>query len=413
MSLLKKEKYLIFYLLSVIVLIPICTYSAWNEDTYSSTVWSILYFFILFFCFYLLNGYSRKTAIWVYWGFTLVPNIVIISFFVMNGEMMKSTDFWVLFDTNIKEASGFMSQFLSAKVLCIVIIYLLSTFFLAFKASSQTEKKTKWYNLLISIFIFFTFSLILPFRTKISSIDFYKSIYNYHKELQEIAKFYENRKNIHYEVSSELNNNVPKTFVIVIGESANRNHYSLYGYPRCTNPELQQIKDELYIYDNVVSPSIQSLAVLKEVLTFANYENPSLFKKDASIIELLKSAGYKTYWIDRQGNGGIDAFTPTSYRKIAALSDVFSVPENEKWDESVIPFLSSVIKDTIRNKVTFIHLTGSHFGYSDKSPKSYKIFDFKQDTIKSLVAEKLREKEKKLLMNMMRLSYIMTMFCIL
>jgi len=139
------------------------------------------------------------------------------------------------------------------------------------------------------------------------------------------------------------------------------------------------------------------MAVLKEVLTFANYETPTLYKEDASIVELLKSAGYKTYWIALQGNDKDDFYVPTSFRKIAVMSDVYLTPSSDEWDENALPLLRNVTKDSVVNKIIFIHLNGSHFPYSNKSPKEYKIFDFKKDTIISLVKDKLGEKEKKMI----------------
>jgi len=397
---LKKEKYLIFYLLVSIVLIPICTYGALNADAHYRTILSIPYFFVLSFCFYLLKGGSRKIAAWTYFLFTLVPNIVIISFFVMSGTIMHDSGFWVIFDTNRKEVNDFLSQFFSVKLLCVIIVYLSISLLFAIKVSLQTEKATTpKFKLLISVCVFFAISLLFPFRSQISTIDFYKSFYHYCRELKELAEFYENRKNANYEVTSGLNDSVPKTFVVVIGESANRNHYSLYGYPRCTNQKLQEIENrhELLVYDNVISPFTYTMPALNEVLTFANYENPSLYKRDASIVELLKSAGYKTYWIAMQGNEKFDFYVPTSFRNIAIMSDVYITPTNDEWDENAIPLLSNILKDTVDHKVIFIHLIGSHFDYSNKSPKEYKIFDFKKDTIVSLVKDKLGEREKKII----------------
>lgn len=167
----------------------------------------------------------------------------------MSRTIMHDNLFWVIFDTDIKEVNDFLVQFLSVKLLCVIIIYLSLTLIFAIKASMQIERViTKKFKLLISACVFLAISLLFPFRSKISTIDFYKSFYNYCKELREVAEFYENRKNVNYGVISKLNDDVSKTFVIVIGESANRNHYSLYGYPRCTNPKLQKKTRANYLY---------------------------------------------------------------------------------------------------------------------------------------------------------------------
>jgi heptose-I-phosphate ethanolaminephosphotransferase len=47
--------------------------------------------------------------------------------------------------------------------------------------------------------------------------------------------------------------NQPATLVLVIGESTNRQRMSLYGYPRETTPELDKLKDQLAVFDNVIT----------------------------------------------------------------------------------------------------------------------------------------------------------------
>lgn len=46
----------------------------------------------------------------------------------------------------------------------------------------------------------------------------------------------------------------PTTLVLVIGESTNRQRMSLYGYERETTPNLDKLRDQLAIFDNVVTP---------------------------------------------------------------------------------------------------------------------------------------------------------------
>ncbi|MBR7514039.1 sulfatase-like hydrolase/transferase, partial [Mycobacterium tuberculosis] len=46
----------------------------------------------------------------------------------------------------------------------------------------------------------------------------------------------------------------PSTLVLVIGESTNRQRMSLYGYGRETTPELDKLKDQLAVFDNVITP---------------------------------------------------------------------------------------------------------------------------------------------------------------
>jgi heptose-I-phosphate ethanolaminephosphotransferase len=307
---------------------------------------------------------------------------------------MNGMDFWVIFDTDLKEAKGFLSsQYLSVKNSGYIIAYFLLFVFFFYKTLVHPSVPTNRYGgMLFAVIVVFV-SSVYPFKSTVTAIDFYRSLYGYTRDIRDVKDFYRKKKDIHYDVSSGLNDKIPKTFVIVIGESVNRNHLSLYGYPRTTNPKLQTIRNQLLIYDNVTSPSTGTLPVLRDVLTFANYEKPKLYKEDASIIELVRDAGYKTYWIDKQGKERSN-FRSNSYRRIAKSADEYICPIHEKLDESIISHLRNAMKDTAQNKIIFIHLMGSHLPYADKSPQQFKIFNSKNDTVISVFADRLGAKEK-------------------
>ena len=66
----------------------------------------------------------------------------------------------------------------------------------------------------------------------------------------------------------------PATLVLVIGESTNRDHMSLYGYPRSTTPKLDAMRQELSVFKQVVAPRPYTIEVLQQALTLADQENP-------------------------------------------------------------------------------------------------------------------------------------------
>ena len=66
----------------------------------------------------------------------------------------------------------------------------------------------------------------------------------------------------------------PSTLVLVIGESTNRQRMSLYGYPRATTPKLDALRDQLAVFDNVITPRPYTIEALQQVLTFADEQNP-------------------------------------------------------------------------------------------------------------------------------------------
>lgn len=348
---------------------------AYNEDA-TIRIWVNIAFFIITTVFLqLLKGNVRKAVLVVLLLLAFLPNIIVLSFLLMDNTIMKSTDFWVVFDTNLSEATGFITTLpFQSFVWC--IIYIL-TWFISLILTWKHEPN--YYinkNIsLISIFLMICVMFCLPFRAKVPSIDFYKSFVNYQKEKIEVRRFFERRKDLKIEVQSFLPSG-KKTIIIAIGESQTRNHMQLYGYPRLTNPMLSEIIGELIIYEDICSPSIQTLTCMKQILTFANYENLNQYKEEASIVELAKNGGYYTYWIDNQGSGrGIDTYTPTSYRTIAHMCDYYSDENESPMDSMILRKLDKILQDTVESKVVFLHLIGSHFPYCSHYEQNYNVFD--------------------------------------
>lgn len=291
---------------------------------------------------------------------------------------MKSTDFWVIFNTDFAEATNLFST-LNPNVICFGILYTLlviSSFILILK-TSDNHYSPIWLQI-FSIIILIGVSLVNPFRSKVPMIDFYKSYWKYNREQRDVAEFYKNRQNLVLEVESAYPEG-KNTLLIIIGESQNKTHMQLYGYPRQTNPLLMEIKDELTIYNDVCSPAIHTLTCMKQILTFTNYEQPDMYKKEANIIELLHFGGYKTFWFDNQGedkNGAfaIDTYTPTSYRTMAKRSDVYNATGKPN-DSIIIGALEMALQDTTANKAIFLHLVGNHFDYSNRYEPSFAFFN--------------------------------------
>ncbi len=351
-----------------------------NWDTSYRIILNLCYAVIVYVVLLLCQGRLRKILAIGVLLLAFAPNIIVQSFVLMgNDVILKSTDFWVVFNTNPSEATNLFAT-LPVKVFVWGIIYAVltaSSLWLLFK-KSRNDSSIPRYIQLAAITVLMGVSVINPFRSKIPMIDFYKSFYKYQREMREVAEFYKNRENIHLDVTNTLHAG-KKTFLIIIGESQNRSHMQIYGYTRPKNPRLMEIRDELVAYTDVCSPAIQTLSCIKQILTFTNYEHPDLYKKEANIIELLRAGGYKTFWYDNQGKTGngafaIDTYTPTSYRTMAKRSDVYSDERSCARDSSIIPQLQEALQDTAEQKVIFLHLIGNHFDYKERYEASFEYF---------------------------------------
>ncbi|MFD1259974.1 phosphoethanolamine transferase [Entomomonas asaccharolytica] len=161
----------------------------------------------------------------------------------------------------------------------------------------------------------------------------------------------------------------PMKVVIVIGESSTSQHYSLYGYPYTTTPELDNLynNNELIFFKNVIAPIPSTDISLKLTLSFSDPVNLDHFFEYKNIIDMAKLAGYQTYWLSTTYEKGINA----SYSSLLAQSsDIF-------YESTMHPMLfakddlvlANVLKENLEfNKKQFIilHMQGSHVPYADR-----------------------------------------------
>ena len=372
--------YVLLYVLVLLFFPFLFAFSADNWDTSYRILLNLLYAFAVYAVLLLCQGNLRKVLAIATLLLAFAPNIIVQSFILMgNNVILKSTDFWVVFNTNPSEATNLFAT-LSVKVFVWGIVYalLVTLSLILLWKKTKHDSQIPRYIQICAIVILMGMSVVNPFRSKIPMIDFYKSFYKYQREMKEVAEFYKNRDNISLDVVNTLPEG-KKTFLVIIGESQNRQHMQIYGYTRPTNPMLMEIKDELMIYTDVCSPAIQTLACMKQILTFANYEHPDLYKKEANIIELLRAGGYKTFWYDNQGKTGngafmIDTYTPTSYRTMAKRSDVYEDERSCEMDSVIPKELSEALIDTAEQKVIFLHLMGNHFDYRQRYDSSFNRF---------------------------------------
>jgi heptose-I-phosphate ethanolaminephosphotransferase len=172
-----------------------------------------------------------------------------------------------------------------------------------------------------------------------------------------------------------------QTYVFVVGESLTRNHMSLYGYWRQTTPELDRLAGEMAIFQDAVSPHSHTDHSLELVLTLAKQDNRLRFTDAAnySLIELLRAAGFATWWISNQ-----NAFGPWD-NKVSVLARgaervhyagarsgrmVIGAP-----DEVLLEPFAAALRDPAPRKAIFLHFLGNHWEYAKRYPPEAAVFN--------------------------------------
>ncbi|OOF51263.1 hypothetical protein BKK54_03485 [Rodentibacter genomosp. 1] len=165
-------------------------------------------------------------------------------------------------------------------------------------------------------------------------------------------------------------------YVIVLGESARKDYHHAYGYPINNTPFMSSAKGTLI--DGFRSAGTNTVSSLRLMLTLPNKEKwePNY---ELSLVDLVKSAGIKTYWLSNQGLLG-EFDTPVSSLASKADETFFlkkggSFNSTNYSDFDLLPKLSQVLADPIQGKrFIVLHIYGSHPLACDRVEDYPKIF---------------------------------------
>lgn len=184
----------------------------------------------------------------------------------------------------------------------------------------------------------------------------------------------------------------PSTLVLVIGESTNRQRMSLYGYPRNTTPELDKLRDQLAVFNNVITPRPYTIEALQQVLTFADENNPDLYLKTPSIVSVMKQAGYKTYWITNQQTMTKRNTMLTTFSEQADEQVYLNNNRNQnarQYDGDVLEPFAKAMADPAERKFIVVHLLGTHMSYQYRYPPTFDKFTDRQGVPAGISDEQL------------------------
>lgn len=164
-------------------------------------------------------------------------------------------------------------------------------------------------------------------------------------------------------------------YVLVIGEASRRDHWSLFGYARPTNPELAKTANLVPITD-LDSAWPESITAIPMILTRKPATITSFtWWKEASILRAMAEAGFTTYWIsNQQAIGKYDS--PVSTFAFEAQHQMFlnhaswSVPG--AYDDVLLKPLRDVLHDSNDNLFIVVHLMGNHQSYDYRYPDAFK-----------------------------------------
>ena len=342
-------------------------------------------------------------------------SLAALCYYVIYGQEFSQSVLFVMFETNTNEASEYLSQYFSLKIVLIALAYTAVAVLLWTRLRPVYIPKP-WryvvsfallYGLILHPIAMNTFIKNKPFEKTLDNLasrmepaapwQFLTGYYQYRQQLNSLTKLL-NENNALPPLANfkDESGNEPRTLVLVIGESTQRGRMSLYGYPRETTPELDALHKtdpNLTVFNNVVTSRPYTIEILQQALTFANEKNPDLYLTQPSLMNMMKQAGYKTFWITNQQtmtarNTMLTVFSRQTDKQYYMNQQ--RTQSAREYDTNVLKPFQDVLNDPAQKKLIIVHLLGTHIKYKYRYPENQGKFDGNTDHVPpGLSAEEL------------------------
>ena len=166
----------------------------------------------------------------------------------------------------------------------------------------------------------------------------------------------------------------PDVLVMVLGESARFDRWSLNGYARPTNPLLAQEPNLVALQDLITSVSATRLSVPVIISRKPAMQSLKDGFTEKSFLTAFKEAGYKTFWLSNQISfGKFD--TPVSvFAKEADQVEFLNLggfTDNSNYDEVLFAPFARALADPAPKKLIVLHTLGSHWNYAHRYPARF------------------------------------------
>ena len=171
-------------------------------------------------------------------------------------------------------------------------------------------------------------------------------------------------------------------YMLVIGESANRDHMQIYGYKRSNTPFMYELlkKKNSFMFENSYSSFPQTVPSVTYALTGKNQYNGADLVDSYSILEVARKAGFEIYWLSNQRKIGVYE-TPISVISSAADHEIWLNNTAKMYslfhDEQLVNHFPDLLNK--KNVLIVVHVMGSHARYEERTPDGVKVYSGSSD----------------------------------
>lgn len=320
----------------------------------------------------LLFLFSLETFVYIIFGSRFSPNILS---FITQTTAKETIEF---IGTFILQPLPIV-LFIGIVVFWIVIIRIIG------RKRSSLQIKTKSLKTLVKVVII-GFGLLmyfvpLPFpsgENTIENLSFsIKYVMENHREVETMKTMIREIK-----VERLKKDEIHPAIVVIIGESFNKHHSSLYGYYLPTSKELEKEKnaEKLFVFNDVWTPTNATNVAMRYIFTMKRC-NEKGYEPNACVLvpAVFKKSGYKVAYFDNQYTrsiAGVLDFSCNFFLNPTEINDNCFDFRNDKIFDYDGDFIAQYSSDFLLTEKSFniIHLMGQHFDTEKRFPREYCIF---------------------------------------
>ncbi len=306
---------------------------------------------------------------------------------VINSDMIRN-----FVETNLREASDFLTLHAFFYVLIVGVLpaVLVARTKIVFSSFGTELRRRLTYFLLglltIGAIAAVSYKEYASFGRNNQQVRYYINTFNY---IYAVGRYYKRsldakREFVILDKAPKFAGNgsgKPQVVVLIVGETARAQNFSLYGYERQTNPLLSK-RNDIFTFKDVSSCGTATAISLP--CMFSPLPRKHFSVTDAlymqNLLDFAKNAGYDIYWKDN--DDGCKKVCDRFGKDIATWGNkqpfCFG---NYCHDEILLDGLDERLKNTTKNTLIVLHAMGSHGPtYFKRYPDKFKIFQPSCDT---------------------------------
>lgn len=198
------------------------------------------------------------------------------------------------------------------------------------------------------------------------------------RELKNVENYNKNVADFKFEIINKDTASSRKIQILIIGEAARYDHWSVNGYHRQTSPNLDS-NSNLVTFSNVATGGTMTNVSVPLIITRADASDFDLHKRERSILSAYKEAGWRSFWVSNQSKYGLTGNIGMHYNDgDTAIFNGWGANETNfqgSTDSALVPMVKEILaREKGKNIFMVVHTIGSHWRYLLRYPHEFTKF---------------------------------------